>query len=268
MVTLGGIVPAEVGLMSIEQLSTSARSRRAVLAASLTGMAALAARAMGRPEIAEAHDPQDIGIGLNNPSTSITELSNSSNDSLVFWGQSTQGGTGIYGSSASGTGVLAFSGSGSGARGDSTLGTGVYGTSTSGSGVHGASAGGDGITGVSGSSLKSGMWGSNSAGGYGVSGSTNGSATAGVWGSNSGGGTGVRGTAVSGRGVHGKSTSGYAGYFEGKVFTTKYFDLKEINTPAPPSANLARLFTRDNGSGATQLCVKFSNGVVRVLATM
>jgi hypothetical protein len=268
MVTLGGIVPAEVCQMSIEQLATSPRPRRTVLAAALTGVAALAARAIGRPDIAQAHDPQDIGIGLNNPATSITELSNSTNDSLVFWGQSTQGGTGIYGSSASGTGVLAFSDSGSGTRGDSTSGTGVYGTSSTGSGVHGVSASGDGITGVSSSSLKSGMWGSNLAGGYGVSGSTGGSATAGVWGSNSGTGTGVRGTAVSGRGVHGKSTSGYAGYFEGKVFTTKYFDLKEISTPGAPSANLARVFTRDNGSGATQLCVKFSNGVVRVLATM
>jgi hypothetical protein len=37
--------------------------------------------------------------------------------------------------------------------------------------------------------------------------------------------------------------------------------------PAAPAAGRARLFVRDNGSGKTQLCVRFSTGVVQVLAT-
>lgn len=37
--------------------------------------------------------------------------------------------------------------------------------------------------------------------------------------------------------------------------------------PAAPSANQARLFARDNGSGKTQLCIRFATGAVQVIAT-
>lgn len=37
--------------------------------------------------------------------------------------------------------------------------------------------------------------------------------------------------------------------------------------PAAPAANDSRLYTRDNGSGKTQLCVRFATGAVQVLAT-
>lgn len=37
--------------------------------------------------------------------------------------------------------------------------------------------------------------------------------------------------------------------------------------PAAPGADHARLFTRDNGSGKTQLCVRFPTGAVQVIAT-
>jgi hypothetical protein len=51
------------------------------------------------------------------------------------------------------------------------------------------------------------------------------------------------------------------------VLTTKYHELAEISTPAAPPSNHARLFVRDNGSGKTQLCVRFPTGAVKVLAT-
>jgi hypothetical protein len=47
-----------------------------------------------------------------------------------------------------------------------------------------------------------------------------------------------------------------------------YVDITErAAAPGAPSANIGRLFTRDNGSGKTQLCVIFSSGGVIVLAT-
>ena len=36
---------------------------------------------------------------------------------------------------------------------------------------------------------------------------------------------------------------------------------------AAPASNAARLFTRDNGSGKTQLVVRFHTGAVVVIAT-
>jgi hypothetical protein len=71
----------------------------------------------------------------------------------------------------------------------------------------------------------------------------------------------------SGLGVYGKTSTGYGGFFEGKVYTTKWYELTEISTPPNPVANRARLFLKDNGLGKTQLCVKFANGTVKVLAT-
>jgi hypothetical protein len=67
--------------------------------------------------------------------------------------------------------------------------------------------------------------------------------------------------------LHGKTSTGYAGYFEGKVYTNKWYELTEITTPGSPASNRARLFVRDNGLGKTQLCVKFANGTSKVLAT-
>ncbi|TXH55989.1 MAG: hypothetical protein E6Q97_07490 [Desulfurellales bacterium] len=43
--------------------------------------------------------------------------------------------------------------------------------------------------------------------------------------------------------------------------------LTEMSDPSNPSANQAYLFTKDNGSGKTQLCVKFSSGASIVIAT-
>jgi hypothetical protein len=69
------------------------------------------------------------------------------------------------------------------------------------------------------------------------------------------------------KGIYGESAKGYAGYFAGKVYMSKFVEMTEISAPAAPISNRARLFVRDN-SGKTQLCVRFSgSGSVKVLAT-
>lgn len=44
-------------------------------------------------------------------------------------------------------------------------------------------------------------------------------------------------------------------------------EFAEMTAPAAGAANTARLFARDNGSGKTQLCVRFNSGAIQVLAT-
>lgn len=44
-------------------------------------------------------------------------------------------------------------------------------------------------------------------------------------------------------------------------------DERDAGDPAAPSGNRYRLFARDNGSGKTQIAVRFSTGAVIVLAT-
>jgi hypothetical protein len=45
------------------------------------------------------------------------------------------------------------------------------------------------------------------------------------------------------------------------------FETEQSSDPSAPGANGARLFTKDNGAGKTQLCVRFNTGVVQVVAT-
>jgi hypothetical protein len=68
------------------------------------------------------------------------------------------------------------------------------------------------------------------------------------------------------RGVVGSSANGWAGYFSGKVFTSRFIEFAEMGNPPIPRNNSARLFVRDS-AGQTQLCVRFHNGKIRVLAT-
>ena len=79
--------------------------------------------------------------------------------------------------------------------------------------------------------------------------------------------SGVYGLSLLGVGVRGHSASGYAGYFEGRVYTNAFYELGEIANPALPIANRARLFVRDNGAGKTQLCVRFHTGGVQIIKT-
>lgn len=46
-----------------------------------------------------------------------------------------------------------------------------------------------------------------------------------------------------------------------------YLEGVEIADPDAPAANKGRLYFRDNGSGKTQLVVRFATGAVQVLAT-
>jgi hypothetical protein len=50
-----------------------------------------------------------------------------------------------------------------------------------------------------------------------------------------------------------------AGYLE--------FLAEQSVDPTAPAANGARMFTKDNGAGKTQLCVRFASGAVQVIAT-
>ena len=80
-------------------------------------------------------------------------------------------------------------------------------------------------------------------------------------------GRGVVGvSSEDGTGVFGFSTSGWAGYFDGKVHVERFIELRESGNPGPPSSNRAKLYVRDH-NGTTQLCVRFPNGTIRVLAS-
>lgn len=69
-------------------------------------------------------------------------------------------------------------------------------------------------------------------------------------------------------GVRAEATFGNAGEFAGPVVVEDdYIELDEMTEPSAPAANGGRLYLKDNGSGKTQLCVRFNTGAVQVLAT-
>lgn len=49
--------------------------------------------------------------------------------------------------------------------------------------------------------------------------------------------------------------------------TSSYLDFSEISDPDAPGSNTARIYARDNGSGKTQICVRFPTGSSVVIAT-
>ena len=53
----------------------------------------------------------------------------------------------------------------------------------------------------------------------------------------------------------------------GNIKSSGYLELNEITEPDAGAADTARLFLKDNGSGKTQLCVRFSSGATQVIAT-
>jgi hypothetical protein len=67
--------------------------------------------------------------------------------------------------------------------------------------------------------------------------------------------------------VDGKVGIGTASPLEKFSVAAGEIGLDEISDPAAPAANRARIYVRDNGSGKTQLVVRFSSGAVQVLAT-
>jgi hypothetical protein len=129
------------------QLET--RSRRALLSASVGGVAALAAGALVRPLAAQAANGDAIKVGGSFIGTSTTLIENYHTGADVLQGSSASTGTGVGGSSASGTGVRGSSTSGFGVSGSSATSIGVDGRSSSGPGVTGGSVSGNGVTGSS-----------------------------------------------------------------------------------------------------------------------
>ena len=81
--------------------------------------------------------------------------------------------------------------------------------------------------------------------------------------------SGVQGLTDEGFAIHGRANQrvGFAGYFEGKVFTSRFIEMGKVGRPQAPKADLVRLFVRDSGSGKLQLCVRFPTGPVQVIAT-
>jgi hypothetical protein len=252
--------------------TVSPRSRRAILAATLGGLAGTVLVRLGGPEPARATNGGAIILG-NSPSGTLDGIG--TNEASATTAISTTGGTGFWATSPSGIGLVGNSTSSIGVFGSSNSSSGVYGTSTSYVGVYGQSDGYIGVFGSSSSTERAGVAGhavSNSSGVEGYSGPNTfpvAKAKTGVFGlaNLDKDSRGVFGDSPAGHGIHGHSSTGWAGFFDGRVFTNKYHELVEISTPSAPSSNHARLFVRDNGSGKTQLCVRFATGAVKVLAT-
>jgi hypothetical protein len=229
--------------MTTLQPESKPASRRALLASALGGIGALLASAIGRASPVRAANGDVVHVGDTLTATGTTRISNLTTTNAVLVGQSSSG-IGVTGTSTSYYGMLGSSGSFVGVYGGSSTNIGVYGQSAASD--HAATVGfseGDstGVQGYSGISLpaprpKTGVY-------------------------------GYAGQDSTSKGVFGESPAGYAGFFLGKVYLSTFQEMAEISTPVAPAANKARLFVRDNGSGKTQLCVRFPTGAVQVIKT-
>ena len=215
------------------QPETRSSSRRALLAGALGGIGALAATVIGRADPARANDPNDVVLGsASNVATTTTKITNGVDNAAVIFETQGISGYGVYGHCTTGVGVKGSSSSNAGVAGDSSSGVGVYGSSSSSYGLYGTSSSSIGVYGSSfAPSLPASLgWSfSNATGLQGYSNSGGGplpatKAKTGVFGyaNQDTTATGVRGESVVGVGVRGKATTGYAGFFDGRVFTTRY----------------------------------------------
>lgn len=247
------------------QPESRSTSRRALLVGAIGGIGALAASAIGRPSVAEAHDVDDVRLGGSNSATTTTSITNSVDSSTTFAAYNSTG-YAIYASTGNTSAIFGDSNSGIGVRGTSDSYYGVSGSSNSGVGIEGVSLAIDrpairgwsyvanftGVQGYSGNATPPAAKPKTGVHGYAAQDSLS---------------RGVFGESPAGHGIHGQSISGWAGFFAGKVYTARFHEMKEISAPAAPPANRARLFLRDNGSGKTQLCVRFNTGGVLVIKT-
>jgi hypothetical protein len=94
--------------------TTTPRSRRALLAGMLGGIAASVAGGLGRAQPVTAHDPDDVRLGADNSTTSATRISNGAANGTAFAGHANGTGWGVSGDSPLGIGVFASSDSGYG----------------------------------------------------------------------------------------------------------------------------------------------------------
>jgi hypothetical protein len=249
-------------MTATSQPESKSPSRRALLAGALGGLGAWAASAIGRISTVRAEGEAIVVGGDYIDATGTTYIENSANTATVLWGTSISG-TGVRGQSSSNYGVIGTAGSGTGVSGGSTSGVGVRGQSSSNVAVYGNSYASDQPASL-GLSL------GNSTGVQGASGSLPvPKPNTGIYGyaNQDSSAKGIWGQSPNGRGVMGSSSTGWAGYFSGRVYTERYHELKEITNPSAPGSNKLRLFARDNGSGKTQLCVRFPTGAVQVIKT-
>ena len=211
---------------------TLPRSRRALLAAGLGGLAALAAQALGRPVPVRAADPNDVVLGATNTATTTTKIQNLANNSTVFRSHSSGSGIGVEGSSGSDTGVWGWSDSGTGVYGSTVSGTGVYAVCQSGTAIWGWGISHIAVYGESHATDQAATVGQSKANATGLLGYSGGGgslptapARTGVYGyaaqdasargvtGQTTAGRGVNGVATSGRGVNGYAGTGIGGYF-------------------------------------------------------
>lgn len=88
--------------------SAARSSRRALLAAAAGGAAALAA-SVALPAGVAAHDSDDVGLGIDNPATATTSITNATGGSDAFGAAATGTGFGLRGTSDGGVGAFAWS---------------------------------------------------------------------------------------------------------------------------------------------------------------
>ncbi|HLH23997.1 MAG TPA: hypothetical protein VK066_15850 [Chloroflexota bacterium] len=233
--------------------------RRALVAGAGVAFAATLAK-LATPERALAHDPQDVGLDINNASAGQTTITGSgtgaytfyvnsanqsairgdspgnpaifavTNGSFAMWGLAQTNGQGVHANSATGIAIEANSGG----AGNATIqsvntagGIAVRALSTSGgTGGPGVVAQTNAFAAIQGSASTSGqgVYGISNTG-FGVWGQTNGASGMGGRFENSTNGDGVYGSSVGGVAVHGQSfgTGGFAGRFDGDVFITGNF---------------------------------------------
>lgn len=97
--------------------TTTPRSRRALLAAAIGGLAAAAAGSLGRAAPVHAANNDFLVIGANNTATQGTSLSNNAGDGGITFNAVGAGATGgLVAESGSGTAIEVFSNSGLGLR--------------------------------------------------------------------------------------------------------------------------------------------------------
>ena len=113
------------------------RSRRAVLAGALGGVAAAAASSLIRPSTVGATDHSALIVGESNTATLQTTLNSSAGSGTTFLAVASGSGTAIQGTGLTGKGVTGSTTSGVALRGVAAGGYGAYATSTTGIGVIG-----------------------------------------------------------------------------------------------------------------------------------
>jgi hypothetical protein len=245
------------------------RSRRAILAAALGGVAASVASALGRPADADAASGDALKIGQANfAGGSATRLTATSSGG-AFWMTQNGFGSGVRGDSLSGHGGVFTTahadrfglyaqqtagslGTGAAVRAEGVNNDGVYGTSSGRRGIHGYSDTGAGVRGESNQAtgVEAVGWGAGltaegaSSTAVGVQGMANGLTGIGVFGLSAGGsGNGLYGRATGqfGAGVYGEA-QGSAGHGVVGVATAASGNAAGVYGSASDSAAYAAYF--------------------------